>query len=68
MIGNNASADNPKITVITVDATAIVVRYLTFTFLGKVYPSTAPKKPVKKIRMTEYQTIILDISSMIPLR
>lgn len=42
------SADNPKITVITVDATAIVVRYLTFTFLDKVYPSTSPKILLRK--------------------
>ena len=68
MIGNNASADNPKTTVITVDATAIVVRYLTFTFLDKIYPSTSPKNPLKKIRMTEYNTIKLDKSTMIPLR
>ena len=67
MIGNNASADNPKTTVITVDATAIVVRYLTFTFWIK-YILQLHRKILKKIRMTEYNTIKLDKSTMIPLR
>jgi multicomponent Na+:H+ antiporter subunit D len=50
--------------IIVLLSSAIVVRYLTFTFLDKVYPSTSPKNPFKKIRMTEYNTIKLDKSTI----
>lgn len=68
MIGNNVFVDNLKIIVIIVDVIVIVVRYLIFIFLDKVYFLILLKNFFKKICMIEYNMIKFDKSIMILFR